>query len=212
MLKMCLISPATLGGVLLSVALGVAHAAPTKWSVNDHWYDVVTTPDGINWDDAQAAAVASGGYLATLTTHAENAFAFALADAAPSAWLEVGGPFGEVSGPWLGGLQPGGSPEPFDNWTWTNGEGLFTTAGYNTNWISSSPNNFGGNENRNQFYGLNLQRSALWNDNSDTRLLNGYVVEWNAAPVPEPEALAMSLLGLACLGLMARRHAGASCQ
>jgi hypothetical protein len=185
------------GGIAFSLLYGKVHAAPVEWTVNGHWYEVITTPGGINWDNAQAAAVAVGGYLATLTTNAENSFAFALADAAPSAWIIVGGPFGEVGGPWLGGFQPDGSPEPGGNWTWNNGEGLFTTAGYNTNWISGSPNNFGaGGENRNQFYGLNLQRTAKWNDNLNTRLMNGYVIEWNSSPVPEPQTWALLFSGL----------------
>ena len=195
---------ATLFGLLLTFGIGAAGATPTQWSGNNHWYEVVVAPSGINWDDAQALAVSRGGYLATPTTNAEDSFVFSLADAAPSAWLVVGGQFGEVSGPWLGGFQPPGSPEPSGNWTWNNGEGLFTTPGYNTNWISGSPNNSGGNEDRIQFYGLNLQRSQLWNDNNNAALLKGYVVEWNTLLIPEPSVWILMVTGLSAMGLKIR--------
>lgn len=198
------VQPSIVFGLALVTGSSVANAEPTQWSGNNHWFEVVTAAGGISWDSAQSAALARGGYLATLTTNAENAFVFGLANAAPSAWIVFGGQFGEVGGPWLGGFQPVGSPEPDGNWTWNNSEGLFITPGYNTNWISASPNNFGGNENRLQFYGLNLQRSALWNDANNAALLQGYVVEWNTAPVPEASTWVLLASGLCALGLRAR--------
>jgi acetyltransferase-like isoleucine patch superfamily enzyme len=41
---------------------------------NDHMYEVVVIPEGISWSDANAAALAKGGYLVTLTSEAENTF------------------------------------------------------------------------------------------------------------------------------------------
>ena len=194
--------------LLLTLATAAAQAEPVQWTIsnggNGHWYELVTAPNGINWASAQASATARGGYLATLTSHAENAFAFGLANAVPSAWIVVGGQFGEVAGPWLGAFQPAGSPEPSGNWTWNNNEGLLTTPGYNTNWQAGSPNNFG-DENRLQFYGLNFQRMPLWNDINDAAPMRGYVVEWTTAPVPEPGTVPLLLAGLGAMSYLIRR-------
>lgn len=63
------------GWVLWSV--GVAGAAPVEWPTsaggNGHFYEVVVNPD-LGWDAAQALAVASGGYLATITSEEEQQF------------------------------------------------------------------------------------------------------------------------------------------
>ncbi|MEP7274673.1 MAG: C-type lectin domain-containing protein, partial [Acidobacteriota bacterium] len=66
------------------------------------------------WDEAQAAAVARGGYLATILSDAENTFVFNLVND-PAYWRDDL-PFG----PWIGGYQPPGSPEPAGGWTWVN--------------------------------------------------------------------------------------------
>jgi hypothetical protein len=195
--------------LLLTLATTAAQAQPVEWTTSDggngHWYELVTVPGGIDWAGAQASATARGGYLATLTSDSENAFAFDLANAVPSAWLVIGGQFGEVAGPWLGAFQPAGSPEPDGNWTWNNNEGLLTTPGYTTHWQLASPNNSAGIENRLQFYGLSFQRMALWNDINDAAPMLGYVVEWNTAPVPELGTVTLLLGGLAAMSCLIRR-------
>ena len=50
-------------------------------------------------------------------------------------------------GPWIGGTQPGGSPEPAGGWSWVTGE----TFGFNA-WYAGEPNDAGGIENRIQFF------------------------------------------------------------
>lgn len=198
-------SLAAAAAILLASQASVAMAAPTQWTTgsggNGHWYEVIVDPAGLTWEQAMSAASASGGYLATLTSASENAFVFSLADARPDAWQAFNDQYGQVRGPWLGAYQPSGSSEPNGGWTWVNGEGLFAY----TSWQSGSPNNYGGNENAVDFFGLGNTRQALWNDNSSTNPNRSYVVEWNANPVPEPETWAMLLAGLGFLGLVARR-------
>ena len=73
----------------------------TVWPVsaggNGHWYRVVHVPAGLMWNDANEAARAEGGYLATITSAEENAFVFSLIQD-PIYW---NGP----RGPWIGGFQ-----------------------------------------------------------------------------------------------------------
>ena len=46
-------------------------AARVQWAQNGHWYEVVVVAQPISWPAAQAAAVAKGGHLATLTSEEE---------------------------------------------------------------------------------------------------------------------------------------------
>ncbi|MFN9744899.1 MAG: PEP-CTERM sorting domain-containing protein [Betaproteobacteria bacterium] len=194
----------------LAMTVSVAQADPVQWAVsaggNGHWYEVVVAPQGVTWDEAAAASTARGGYLATLTSDSENAFVFALADRADAWQALAGSAFGEMRGPWLGGLQPPGSPEPYGGWQWVNGEGPFVY----TNWLLA--NNLGGNEDVINFFGLWGQRSAQWNDDSRAVSNIAYVVEWTTQPVPEPAAAAMLLAGLAFVARAARGRRGAATQ
>ena len=70
----------------------------------------MSVASGITWDAAKLAAVALGGTLATNISANENDFVFALAASNPSAWFTDGS--GHARGPWLGGFQPPGRPEP----------------------------------------------------------------------------------------------------
>ena len=72
------IIPRTLAITLLIASPGLASANPVSWSCNGHFYDVVSVPGTISWEDANAAAIAAGGYLATITSQAENDFVFLL--------------------------------------------------------------------------------------------------------------------------------------
>ena len=92
-------------------------------------------------DGMRDAATAKGGWLADIQSAAENDFVFSLLTS--DMWyLEMGD--GAGLGPWLGGFQPEGSPEPAGNWQWVTGS-LFTDAngsfiGY-TNWYPGQPRN-----------------------------------------------------------------------
>lgn len=182
----------------LLVALAtVASATPVQWSAsvggNNHWYELVVVPEGIQWGDARVAAEARGGYLATITSAAENEFVHQATGVATTAaaWRDN---FYQSQwygwGPWLGGFQPNGSQEPGGNWQWVTGEAFTFSA-----WEVDQPDEFGG-ENALHFFsiGLNSQGST-WNDLGEIQAIRGYVVEY----VPAPSALCV--LGLA--GVMA---------
>ena len=146
---------------------------------NGHWYEGVSAPDGISWLEANEAANASGGYLATLTSAEEDQFvAFTVAD--PD-WLWNWD--GSVErGPWFGGFR---TPEECDLSTmnWVTGEPWSYTR-----WHSGNPND--DCTSGIQFWSYS---SRTWQDNHDddpTRA-NGYIIEYTVLPG--------SALGACCL-------------
>ena len=195
---------ASLGMVALVglVVPGIGGAALTEWRSTDggngHFYEPISVAS-VTWTEAQTAAEAKGGYLATIASTEENAFVFSVVDN-DAYWYLYGG--AAVHGPWLGGLQPEGSPEPDGGWEWVTGESFSYT-----NWSPESPNDGGqttGPEDRAHFWtlGTTLQdRAATWNDAAAGDLnIRSYVIEY----VPEPATL--SMLALGGLALIRRRH------
>jgi hypothetical protein len=165
----------TLAITLLTTCPGLALANPVRWSGNGHFYDVVSAPATISWEDANAAASAAGAYLATITSQAENEFVFSLVNNA-TYWH---GP----SGPWLGGFQFPFTTQSNANWHWVTGE-----AWSYTNWQSGQPNDSGGRaEDRLQFGFAPLV--AAWNDimsidPTPAYRPIAYVLEWDHDPLP----------------------------
>jgi hypothetical protein len=143
-------------------------AALVQWKIenggNGHFYEAIYAP-GITWDDAEAAAELSGGYLATITSQAEQNFI-------------NGSVISNGFGYRIGGFQPPDSPEPDGNWQWVTGEPFIYT-----NWWPGEPSNQGGNENTIVLWGANR-----WNDGPATYPYSGYILE----TVSEP--LSLSLL------------------
>ena len=197
----------TIGRVAAAMALcgglGAAVAAPVQWTVasggNDHWYEIVT--GGIpsvrkTWTDARADALSRthlglSGYLATVTSAAENIFLDGLE-----------GPF-QTRGGWLGGSDAAVEGE----WRWVDGPeagNLFwlgdatgTATGY-ANWGRSWPN----------FEDYLVYNNDSWSSNGNT---NFYYVEYSAAStppgtVPLPGTLSLAGLALAFLGTRPRRR------
>ena len=124
--------------------------------VQDHRYEVITAGGEITWTDARAAAEARGGHLVTITSEEENATVFALINGRMELFQPEGGSGGPLLGPWIGGYQPDGSPEPGGNWQWITGE-AFTYV----NWSAGEPNNYYATaENKLHYY----QMEGAWND------------------------------------------------
>lgn len=186
----------TLTALTLAIcAIGSSQAAPVQWTVaaggNDHWYEYVTT--NVDWHVARAGALASNfagmsGYLATLTSAAENMFASLLAGRGGLlAWIGLTDQAVEGVYRWIDGPE-GGQVTGF------------------TNWAAGEPNDFLTGE---DYVHTNWAGPGVWNDHGlphfpDQR--NGYLVEYNAQ-VPEPMTLALVASALLAGALTRRRQA-----
>ena len=156
----------------------------SQWPVdsggNDHYYMAVYAPTAISWHQANTAAQAAGGYLATLTSQAENDFVFGL--------IDYNMFWNAHRGPWIGGFQPDGSPEPDGNWQWVTGEPFNYS-----NWDDEEPNDKV-DENAIQFYGDEItQRQNQWNDleSSGSEIVVAYIIEFDSIPtLPQPVSFA----------------------
>jgi hypothetical protein len=162
---------------LVCLAAGRAGAQPEPWQHPDgaiHYYDALAAPDGITWPAARALAQDSGGYLATLTSQVEDNFVFGLVDS-DIYWYQRPGS-GRWAGPWIGGFQPTGSPEPDSGWRWVTTEPF----GFR-NWSPGEPDNEGGNDNALHFGESDAARMPTWDDagNSDDSI-RGFVRELSA--------------------------------
>lgn len=165
------------GHLIVFSAFAFAFGAQAQWvrwettvGGNGHWYKAVPNTNGFNCEEASAAAQAEGGYLATITSQAENDFVFSLIND-PQFFGTFNG-----SGPAIGGFQPDGSAEPAGGWSWVTGE----TWSY-SNWGPGQPDNGAGesNENRVHFFsGLGSTPASTWNDiAANDHNLGGYVIE-----------------------------------
>jgi hypothetical protein len=169
-----------------------AQAGWVTWQVsaggNGNQFLVVGPSSGLTWNVANGLAQSTyGGYLATITSAAENNFVFGMIDSSQYFTAFNG------SGPAIGGYNAGTPSSP--NWSWVTGE-AFTYS----NWSPGQPDygSFGyGTESRLEYFsGSGRTPSSQWNDIAPTDPnIGGFVVE-RVAPVPEPDTYA--LLGLVC--------------
>ena len=193
-----------LHAALLGATASAAQAAPVQWTVvsggNGHYYEVVSGA-AISWTDAQTAAGTAGGYLATLTSAAENNFVFGLVNNS-AFWTSVDASI--TVGPWFGLSQQPGSVEPGGGWVWENGEGAL---GFE-NWDPAEPNNLNGIEHYGHYFSYLGGPAATWNDIDNANgFTTSYVVEYTSlpAPIPLPASLPLLLAAVGGLGLLRRR-------
>jgi hypothetical protein len=203
------------GGVaalLLTLNLALADVtSEAQWTIgsggNGHLYRVVAKPNLISWDAANSEASLAGGYLATITSPAENAFVFSLIDNA-SFWTQSA----NDHGPWIGGFQAAGAAEPSGGWTWVAPTGGVGPEPFSySNWEAGEPNNLTAsvlgttyNQDKISFFHSGSGRAATWSDeyNLVGSPLNqwtiSYVIEFNSVPEPSAAAL-LCAFGLSVL-------------
>jgi hypothetical protein len=145
---------------------GVAH----------HYY---LSNDGAFWPIAKANALALGGYLATLTTAAENQCVtnYAVAKIGTIVY-NGGGSYQNINHPWIGYTDDAAEGTTERNWVWTTGEQICSNF---TNWDleTPEPNNFPAGTTENYATLLLFAGSKLgkWNDwFNDWQ--NRYIVEF----------------------------------
>lgn len=158
-------------------------AAPTQWSGNGHYYEFIAGP--VEFASARDAALASTfngatGYLATITSQAENDFIASLGSI--EAFIGASDADQEGIFKWLDG------PEAGDVLTYSN-------------WNPGEPNDDGGNE---DYVHFNFLSSGGWNDIFPS-YTQGYIVEYSPTPIPLPAGLPLLAVGLCVLGVMRRR-------
>jgi len=142
-----------------------------------HWYTVVSVPGGITWPGARAKAITAGGYLATLTSQEENDFVYGLCNES-TYWNPRAATGGTLIGPWIGGKQQVGAPEPDGQWVWDTGEAFAFT-----NWAPGQPDDFIHNENSMYFGEITGARINAWSDTLalDTNV-QSYIIEYDTSP------------------------------
>ena len=163
-------------------------AVPRLWPVeeggNGHAYQGVAVGTRISWTSAEQAATMAGGYLATITSQQENDFVFGLIGKDSAFWRTLGDML--YMGPWLGGYQPPGAPEPAGGWLWVTGEPFVFTA-----WLSVEPS--GPGEDRLHYMGREGSPDAAWNDGPDSHDWNpmSYLVEYDPVTIEAENAAAV---------------------
>ena len=182
------------------IALGTSGVAsangaivPTEWTIagggNGHFYAFIA--GDFSWDAAFSDAAThsfggSTGYLATVTSAAENNFLVSVS--------------GNLA--WLGGSDSDATSVNY--WTWRAGPEAGQPFTF-TSWGAGEPNNCCGGE---DYLQTNWITPGNWNDHGgpgNAGQLNGYFVEFSAPPVPEPGTYAMMLTGLGLVGFGLRR-------
>ena len=192
-----------------------AVAAQVQWKVEDggngHWYEAILADQpvgyvgqwdysgGITWAEARDAAMAKGGWLVDIHSAAENDFVFGLVT--PSMWFSES-TTGSPLGPWLGGFQPTGSPEPGGNWQWATSDPMTYT-----NWGACLDNGYLGpllpGHNRSEDAMHFVYNAPIWNDIPSWTVTNGYVMEH----VPEPSSFILfAIAGFSIIIYACRRN------
>ena len=127
-------------GLAFGVALGIAAPAlaqqAVQWRVEDggngHWYQGrLLSSAGISWTNARLAAQQARADLASLDNQALADWIWTNIASRPEFW-------GPHFGPWVGGFQPSGSPEPAGGWVWVNGQPV----GDSIVWSPGQPDNY----------------------------------------------------------------------
>ena len=135
-----------------------------------HWFEAVAVPGGIDWEGAHRAAAAAGGHLATITSQAENDAVFQTVSNL-SFWSGN-------RGPWVGGRQAAGSPEPRGGWGWVEPEPF----GYDA-WAAGEPDDANGAD-RIHFFSTTGVMAPSWADANAATKQPGYVIEFAGPRAP----------------------------
>jgi len=202
--------------VMGSAAASTAPVSSVTWTNNGHQYEIVQAQSALTWDEARAAAIGKGGYLATITSLNEAQFVYDNLVSQEAYWgFDNWG--GQRLGPWLGGYQnnpTSGETSPSANWEWVTGEAW--TVGV---WAANEPNEYKNlSEDFLHYYSKVGGPALTWNDVTNDAAIHGgdqvnaFVVEYgefkdiSAVPVPAAAFLfAPALIGFAAVRRKAKK-------
>jgi hypothetical protein len=183
-------------GLSLILLAGLdASATPvfvTSTTYGGHTYSLFGA-NGISWVDAENAAVADGGYLAVLTTQAENNYVYS--QLIGHGFFTTGS--SQDIEAWLGARPADGtfSTTSPTNWAWVTGEA----------WTAFDASNFAPGEPNGDSSGLAINRLGQATYNDEGGHVGGFIVE-KATATPEGGTTALFLgCGLLALGALRRR-------
>lgn len=165
-------TPATVGTTTLSAVIEGANDN-IYGTVSNRVFKVIHTSPGLTWADAKTAAEASTyggatGYLATITSSAENNLIGTELSASP-AWFGANDEAAEGDWKWAGG------PEA-DTSFWSGGVDGTAVDGAFTNWQGGMPDNYNGIENCGEVYPE--IGAPQWNDQDCNAERSYYVAEY----------------------------------
>ena len=205
----------TVPSIALGIALGLstapaanAYSEVVSFTYDGHSYKAYDNTSPITWTEARTYALSLGGDLVSLDTASENTavYSFIQYASTPGLWD------GDI-GPYIGLLQPPGSPEPSGGWKWVdntllNYSGWYVVPGFPN---FTEPNNGNGAD---ENVGIYFKRSDNWADvydcdtiaipcSSGTGLTQpnasrskSFIVEFNTnVPAPAPILGGMAALG-----------------
>ena len=181
----------------LGLALGVtglsAQAQVVADTADGLWYEAVYVGSaGITWNDAEAAAVALGGQLATPMDSSQNNFVYGLVTNS-ECWTGLS-IHADRLGPWLGIYS---STPGVENFVYA---GTGTALGSFHPWGPNQPDGYGGGTQAVDFYAF-ASEGPTWGDTPEAGttgfpLPTGYVVQFNADPVPEASGATLALAAI----------------
>jgi VPDSG-CTERM motif len=184
---------AVVGGVFLGgISASANPIATTTYGGNTfNLYDAY----GISWNDAEAAAISDGGFLAVLTTSAEIQGVYN--GLINNGFFQSGVSSQDVEA-WLGATPVVGGFSTTDptNWKWVTG----------AIWTTDDSNNFGGGEPNGDSEGLAINRYGTYTFNDEGGHVGGYIVEIQGRQVPDGGSTLMFLgAALGSIGMIRRK-------
>ncbi len=146
---------------------------PIQWNVeaggNGHWYECVPHGSELSWSEAAEIAYTKGGYLATLSTEAENNWVrFGILNNTSYWTYDVNGGLNE--GPYIGAFNHG------KTWQWVDGSEWTYS-----NWHAGNPGEEGYPAYARFF---NYSGSRAWQDNADLpgEPSSSFLIEYDEYP------------------------------